>query len=192
LESIRAFVAIGIPAAIQQRIAAIYAPLTALPDQISWVKPQNLHLTLRFLGEVDFEQLEGIKAALRYTAQSCQPFPVDFTEIGVFPNTRRPRVIWLGLEDSAGRLVKLQQELERSLELCGFAPEEREFRPHLTLGRVRRLRDRQRLVSTLRGLSLPQLAQLEVRHLSLMRSQLRPQGPVYTELESAPLGELLA
>jgi 2'-5' RNA ligase len=191
LETVRSFIAIAIPADIRQKICAAYAPLLALPDQISWVKSQNLHLTLRFLGEVGVEQLEGVRAVLKQAAQACAPFLMGFSDIGVFPNKKRPRVIWLGMEDATARLIKLQQELESGLRGCGFVPEDREFKPHLTLGRVRRLKDRDRFISALGALCLPELPRFRVEQVSLMRSQLRPQGSLYTELDNARLGTVM-
>jgi 2'-5' RNA ligase len=189
-ESIRTFIAIAIPAVIQQKIAAICTPLAALPDRITWVKPQNLHFTLKFLGEISVGRVQRLKVTLKQAAQGCKPFPVDFTNIGIFPNAKRPRVIWLGLGDPTAQLVKLYQELEENLRVCGFVPENRKFKPHLTLGRIRRLKNREQLISSLHSLPLPKLDQLKVTQVSLIRSQLQPQGPIYTELYSAQLGGL--
>ncbi len=187
-ETVRTFIAIEIPDAIQQKIAAIITPLSVLPDKITWVKPQNLHLSLRFLGEVGIKRLEKIKSAIKQAAKTCQPFQLDFTNVGVFPDTKRPRVIWLGIGDATGQSGKLHHELQEGLEICGFTPEKRAFKPHLTLGRIRKLKDSKQLIAKLQGLSIPKLAPLQVTHLSLMQSQLRPQGPIYTELDRANLG----
>lgn len=184
METIRTFIAIEIPEAIRQKIAAITSPLAALPDRMTLVKPQKLHLSLRFLGEVNITRLEKIKSAIRKAAKTR----IDFTDIGVFPGTKRPRVIWLGIGDATGQLDNLHKELQENLTVCGFAPEKRAFKPHLTLGRIRELKDSEQLISTLRSLSIPKLEPLQVTHLSLMQSQLHPQGPIYTELDRANLG----
>ncbi len=187
-EIVRAFIAIEIPAARQQQIAAACTPLHALPDRITWVKPQNLHLSLRFLGEIDIGRLPKLKLAISKVTGDLAPFPIDFTDLGSFPDKKRPRVIWLGLNDSTARLSKLKQELDSELRACGFAPDKRVFKPHLTLGRIRKLLDGKRLSSALHSLSLPELAPLRVAHISLMRSRLHPQGPIYTELDKACFG----
>ncbi len=169
-------------------MAVICMPLHALPDKITWVKPQNIHLSLRFLGEVSIELLPKAEAALSQAAKTCTAFSIGFTNTGVFPDVKRPRVIWLGLEDSTARLGRFKQEIDKALNDCGFAPEKRAFKAHLTLGRVRRLKDTKRLISKLGTLVLPELALLEVKYIHLMRSQLRPQGPIYSVLETVQLG----
>jgi 2'-5' RNA ligase len=184
----RAFIAIDIPAAIRQKIFSIYAPLIDLPDKISWVKSQNMHLTLRFLGETDDRRIEKVKTVLRQVATGCNPFIMVFTSVGVFPNAKKPRIIWLGLDDTSGQLIKLQYELETYVRRLGFAPETRKFSPHLTLGRIRELIDGTRLMSCIAKLPPITLASFKVEQLSLIRSQLRPQGPLYSLLDTARLG----
>jgi len=180
-QTIRAFVAIDIPDKQQGQIALLQNCLKHLPGQISWVKPQNMHLTLKFMGEFPASLVEAASQALQ--GMGVIPFELGFAQqIGFFPSEMRPRVIWLGLE-SAGELARLQRTVEERLCHLGLPPEDKAFKPHLTLGRLRQA-FKGNLAANLKGLQLPQVEGFRVSEIKFIRSELRPQGPVYTELGS--------
>lgn len=181
----RLFVAINPPERVRERIAAGTEDLRGL-EGIRWVSPDRVHLTLKFLGEVDDDSERSITEALARVTSGHAPFEARVTAPGAFPNIRRPRIIWLGLEQ-APRLAALQSDLEDALANLGFEREQRAFRPHLTLGRVRRGRrvDGILLESLVRHTEVSDAWQ--VADVALMRSHLLPSGAVYEVRASARL-----
>ncbi|UYN89265.1 MAG: RNA 2',3'-cyclic phosphodiesterase [Anaerolineales bacterium] len=181
----RAFIAFELPDELRAAVAAISVGLrNSLPDApLSWVPASNMHLTLKFLGEISPAQVSAIQAVLQSLAESYSPIPISFSGLGAFPNLRRPRVLWAGLQTPAA-LAQLAAEVEAALQAHGFAREPRAFTPHLTLARVRR----EAQPAQLAGLQ-PALAQQGVpaasgllEQLVLFESQLKPSGAVYNSL----------
>ena len=190
-ESVRAFVAVELPPEVTEVLAGLVAALRReeLPS-LRLVDPQNVHLTLKFLGQVPTARLEEVAGALDRTVQSRPPFAVEFLGLGGFPNLRSPRVLWVGLEDSTGALQGLAGAVEEVLAPLGFPPEARGFTPHVTLARLRqdaRPAERRRAGESLARLSGQERAVLPVDAVSLIRSLLRPQGAQYTRLHHAAL-----
>lgn len=189
----RTFIAIELPDAIRGGLQREIDILRTLPGgrAVRWVSASGIHLTLKFLGEVAPSRIESIQGAMREAAAGPSPFEVSVRGLGVFPNSRRPRVVWVGVEDTSGHLARVQSELEDRLGKLGFEREDRSFHPHLTLGRVRRgasAIESQELGETLAGVVSPEIGSLSVVRLSLMRSDLRPTGAVYSRMGEAPLG----
>jgi 2'-5' RNA ligase len=191
-ESWRLFIAIELPDDILKQIARVQQQFEKqIPDRaVRWVNPAGIHLTLKFLGDVAIDRADRLKEALDQVAASHRPFSLEVNGPGCFPNTRRPRVLWLGLDGDQESLGKLQQSVEESMAGLGFDPEDRPFSPHLTLARVQRSasQDDARQVGVVaeRGLE-ESVGRWQVAGLSLMRSQLKPSGAVYTELHRAAL-----
>ena len=195
---LRAFVAVELDASLRQALAQVQATLryqlqlTVGPDvRIQWVKPESIHLTLKFLGDIPEEQASDIQAALVRVVGGHSRFTVDVEGLGVFPDVRAPRVVWVGLTDHVDTLTRLAADVETGLAALGFPPEARPFNPHLTLARIKeRSRDVGQALST--GGVLTQdarLGALPVAALSLMKSDLQPSGSVYTQLCHLPLKE---
>ncbi len=184
--TIRTFAAIKIPEELQNKLGSIQNELKTIPGRITWVAPENIHLTLKFLGEVEGRKLDKITRELNKASEVCSPFMLEFTELGAFPNLERPRVIWIGISGNE-QLHRLQREVEQRLRKCGFAPESKRFSPHLTLGRIRSLKDRPMLRTAVSSVRLPELEEFRIDNIYLMRSQLRPDGPWYTKLAVIPL-----
>ena len=153
------------------------------PRAVRWVPPQNIHLTLRFLGATDPDLVSARGAGLDDAAAVSAPFMLGIEGMGAFPGLRRPRVIWVGLQDPEERLVLLKEAVDRMLRPLGWEGEDRAFRPHLTLGRVR---DGARPPSGDWMLPTPDRS-FEVGALHLMESRLHPRGARYATLHSAPL-----
>src|SRR2546426_241206 len=128
----RAFIAIEIPDDIREAIAETQAKLKNTRAKVSWTKPANIHLTLKFLGEISEEQCAAVQAALTELTTHHSPFTVTVVGAGGFPSARSPRVLWIGCEEPTGVLAALQSEIEAALEKLGFPAEQRGFTAHLT------------------------------------------------------------
>jgi 2'-5' RNA ligase len=135
---IRSFIAISLPADIRRELARIETELRkGAGAPVKWVETANLHLTLKFLGDIEFENIPAILDAMYKAAGTTGPLNMELNGLGVFPSPRRVRIVWVGLGGETEKLAALQQRLEISLEPLGFARESRDFQPHLTIGRVR-------------------------------------------------------
>ena len=188
---VRAFIAIELPDDIQQRLEQVsdnlQTEMQALP--IRWVAVNCAHLTLKFLGDVSENSVQMISKILKTEAAQVKPFDVSVGSLGVFPNMRRPRVIWVGVE-AADELHTLQRRIESEVARIGYAPEEREFSPHITVGRVSRNtshRELREIAEVLQRQKLGFIGTGHVEAVHLFRSDLKPSGAVYTKLFSAPL-----
>jgi 2'-5' RNA ligase len=190
-QSVRAFIAIPLPATFRQGLAELRQELERFAlDGVRWVAPQNIHLTLKFLGDTPRSGLPAMEEALSRVVEGEALFSLQSQGLGAFPSWRNPRVIWAGLEDNPA-LIRLQHEVELALADLGFPAEERPFAAHLTLGRVTRPlpeAQRERLATFARDFAGGSLGTVPVDEVCLFQSQLRPTGPVYTCLFSARLG----
>jgi len=188
---IRAFIAIELPAAIQEGIDRETAQirLTLKTTLVRWVAKQNVHLTLKFLGDVSASTLEQIAAQLAQQMKSFSPFEMSVGGLGVFPNHNKPRVIWIGLK-APEDLTIIAEIIETTASSYGFIRETRPFSPHLTIGRVRQpiSEIENRLIrSSLEFVKANQLGRMSVHELIIFRSDLKPSGAVYTKLHAIPL-----
>lgn len=193
---LRLFVAVDLPAGAKESLAATVGQLRGVtPAGVRWVNPAGIHLTLKFLGEVDGGLAAPLRAGLQEAAAGMEKaaFPLHLDGLGVFPNRREPRVIWAGIGGDLGTLAEVQGRVEDAAAALGLARERRAFRPHLTLGRVRdgvTPAARRELGSAVaeQGASLAAEYGWMVEEISLIRSVLTPQGAVYTTLGTARLG----
>lgn len=190
---LRSFVAIDLPEHARQELHLVCEQLRPHVPQgsVRWSRISGVHLTLKFLGNVAPEDLTKIKNALFQVGQRHGPFAFTVGGVGCFPNERRPRVVWVGIQEETGALAALQRDVEESLVPLGFKREKRAFHPHLTLGRARRnvsRGDQRRLGELIADTDVGELFQIEVRSFRLMRSDLRPDGAVYTPLAVFNLG----
>ena len=160
------------------------------PRSIRWVRPEGIHLTLKFLGETRPDQLEEVKSALDRAVSGVSPFTFTVGGLGCFPNTRRPRVIWVGLYEPTGTLSRLRDAIESHVAPLGFPTEKRPFRPHLTLGRVQRYASKsevREVGEVIAASEIGVLDEMRVGQVSYIKSDLRPGGAVYTTLHGAGL-----
>lgn len=193
MPGIRSFVAVELDAEVKNRLAEIQRQLrSATPSgAVRWVQPESIHVTLKFLGDVPQERVGTIVSALEQACAPMAPLTFAVAGAGCFPDARRPNVVWIGVEDSDGRLLALQQAVERALNPLGYPPEGRPFRPHLTLGRTNRNApgsDLRKVGEAVSGLRIRHVAQVQVAEIVLMRSDLSPAGARYTPLAHIPLG----
>ena len=171
--------------ALRPALAAAQEELRASRASVKWVEPQNLHFTLKFLGDVAEERTEAVTEALREVARRTPPFAGHVAGVGVFPSLSRPRVVWAGMTAGAEELAGLASEVEEALVPLGFERERRAFTPHLTLGRVKSVVNVSNLAEAVQRHAEADFGPLRVDAVYLMRSDLRPSGPVYS-----PLAEL--
>jgi len=192
MDAIRAFIAIELPSAILGAVDQIEARLKPQvpPDTVRWVKADSIHLTLKFLGQVPSDQLDLIMSALRTAVASHPPFILEVADAGCFPNTHRPRVVWVGVKDDGHRLHAVQRAVENAIAPLGYPTEVRDFTPHLTLGRlardVRQI-DQKKIGEVIQAAAVGSLGRWDVKQVALIRSDLKPNGAEYTILMRAPL-----
>ena len=190
-DQLRAFVALTPDPPWTLALARIQARLSSAPggQQIRWVKPAQIHLTLRFLGQISPAQSREAIAHLQLAGPKFTPFPLELGALDCFPNPRRPRIIWIGLQGDLATLLALQHSIAQTLSGLGDHQEDKPFQPHLTLGRVKPGSHRPEPVGDLlRHASLPRLLPWQVRSVQLMRSELNPGGAVHSVLFTQPLG----
>ncbi len=190
---LRAFLASEIPLSLQDAVESATAGLcTKLgSDLIRWVPVHNMHLTLKFLGDISPANLDLIKQMLTTEAPQHRAFDVEVEGLGAYPSSRRPRVLWVGLNAPAA-LISLQHSIETATARLGYASEERGFSPHLTIGRVRQnasAADLQKIRAALGETKVGSLGTVHVAAVHLFKSELHPSGSIYTKLFSAPLGK---
>ncbi len=191
MDAIRAFIAIELPTDIQDKLGKVLSALeTRAPKVVRWVPPNNIHLTLKFLGNVSPGNLNNLVDVMKCEALRHQPNRFCVAGCGAFPNRARPRVIWVGVNGTR-ELDNLQHAIDRETARLGYPSEERKFSPHLTLGRVSQHANPtevRQVGDALSGLSVGELGHVSVSAIMLYRSDLKPGGAIYTPLASAPLG----
>jgi len=188
---LRAFIAVEIPPEIHKAIESKTAPLRAAlgSSLVRWVPTSNIHLTLKFLGDVSPTNVEMLSQMLNVEVSQHESFKIKFGGLGTFPNPRRPRVIWVGIQAPAG-LEALQHGIEAAAATLGYPDEKRPFSPHLTVGRVKQNADPagfQKIRNALDETKIGSLGTAQVNAVHLFKSDLKPTGAVYMRLFSAPL-----
>ncbi|MCI0532136.1 MAG: RNA 2',3'-cyclic phosphodiesterase [candidate division Zixibacteria bacterium] len=182
----RAFIAVELPSDVKNQIARMQAELRRIPAQVSWTKADNVHLTLKFLGEIGSERLQPVTQAARAGCKGVKKFRISLKGLGGFPNLRQPRVIWIGTQNGAEELISLQAKIDSELDKAGFPREEKKFRPHFTIGRVRVPKSIEKLAQAL-GNTEFQTADIDISRVTVMQSRLSPGGSIYTALEKIEL-----
>ncbi len=182
----RLFVALDLSAEVRANVARLVERLTPVERELKWVNPASLHLTLKFIGHQPETKLEKILAALA-AVPTAGPVSLAFRGLGFFPNERRPRVFWVGVE-APEALGRLAQAIEQALVPLGVAAETRPFSLHLTLARLKESRPLPRLMEELARLDTREFGQMTATELVLFESRLTPGGSVYTRLRAFPLG----
>jgi 2'-5' RNA ligase len=182
----RTFIAIEIPPEVKSVLAAFQSELRRVGANVGWSNPESIHLTLKFLGEVDEKLVREIGQICVDLAAEYQPFQLGLAGVGVFPNARKPRVLWAGLSGDVEKTAEMQRLLNDRLTPLGFEREEKDFNPHLTLGRIKSEKKIRELLAVANAYPLAPLA-FDVRELVLMKSELLPAGARYTSLAIFPL-----
>ncbi|MCP4715590.1 MAG: RNA 2',3'-cyclic phosphodiesterase [Deltaproteobacteria bacterium] len=186
MESLRTFIALELPEQLKKRLGKLRDELQGRVSGVRWVKPDNIHLTLKFLGPTGADKVERIAGILKQESRGLMAFSLQVAGLGAFPNTRNPKVVWAGLKVDEG-LAILQQRLELALVPAGFAEEKRPFVPHLTLGRVRKPQARTELRAVFEQHGEIDLGTYTACRVTFYQSDLLPSGPVYTVLKAFEL-----
>jgi 2'-5' RNA ligase len=187
-DTIRTFIAVEIPENIISGIRDLQQDLKAYGVDIRWIRPENIHLTLKFLGDVQAADMDRIIKAIIGTAEGGSPISLQAKGIGVFPGVKRPRVLWVGLTGQLELLSSLQKTLDANLKGIGFPPEKRPFKGHLTIGRIKTKMNSKIFVDALMDFRSFESETFVADRIVLFKSELKPNGAVYTNLASATLG----
>jgi 2'-5' RNA ligase len=189
MPSIRSFVAIELSPDIRTQIEKIQNELKGLSADVRWVRSGGIHLTLQFLGGIQEEKIPEISGVLTQCTAGTGSFNLRVHSLGAFPSATNPKVIWIGVEDESGRLLKAQRTIEKSLAAIGFKKEKRTYTPHLTLGRLKSPGGKRAISRHLESSGDCDCGTLTVTEICLFKSDLNPGGAVYTKLKTFPLSE---
>lgn len=177
----RTFIALELSEEIKEELGRLQDELKAADAEVKWVKPQNIHLTLKFIGNAEESKIEEIKKILESISSQNHPFEISLFRPGAFPELNRPRVIWVGIDKGCAEVEKIAKIVSDELEKTGFPKEERPFSAHLTLGRVKSGRNKARLKEKILSLETRPTSSA-INHITFFRSTLTPSGAIYTAL----------
>lgn len=190
---VRAFIAIDVPSEARQIMAGTMRELAdQVPGSVRWVDAQGIHLTLKFLGDIPAQDVADILAALKTPVEQVPAFSIQLTGLGMFPNNRRPRVLWAGVEGQLDSLTILQQGVEGVLSEMNYATERQTFSPHLTLGWVRERISpgaRRRIIQAMSSATIQTSDPWLVEEIRIFRTTLTPQGSIHTSMGAVPLAQ---
>ena len=178
----RLFIAIELPSEIKQGIAKVQEQLRETGANAGWTRPEGIHLTLKFLGEVEESRIDEIRKALIAAVGSNNKLSLSIAGAGAFPNEKNPRVLWIGVTGDVEKLGSLQAAVENAMTGLGFEREGRRFSPHLTLARIKFLKPRDNWQQKIESIRNVKLGEFEAGHISMMKSELKREGVVYTEV----------
>ncbi len=179
--ALRCFIAAEIPDAVKKKIGETIQALRGTNADVRWVPEANLHITLKFLGSTEESMVETISDSLKKKIAPGASFYIKIADIGFFPAGHRPRVIWIGIKDGVF-MGELQKAVDGAMSVLGFPPEDRPFSPHLTIGRVRSGKGTLMLLKKIEELQGTDFGDIEIRGITLMKSELRPSGAEYSSL----------
>ena len=188
----RLFIAVDLPVSLKERLGEIVAELSACGADVRWVHADSMHLTLKFLGNVEPGELVAIDGVLSRVAGTAQSTHCRLRNLGSFPHLRRPRVLWIGVETIDAALLSLHAELDASLAEIGFAKEKRGFHPHITLGRVRHSSGLPALREVVEARDQLVAGEFVIDRLTLFESELRQTGARHTQFGVYPFGQSLS
>jgi 2'-5' RNA ligase len=184
---VRTFVAVLLADELRKRISEVQEQAKKLAPDVKWVAPDNFHATLKFLGNVREDALEAVFSAVEEAAGAFSAFELSMSRLGAFPNARNARVVWVGIEDGRDELAALASAVDARLAKLGFPREERDFKSHITIGRVKSSKRLDDLARGIDEIDASDLGRQTVSSVAVMQSDLRPTGPVYTPLRVCEL-----
>lgn len=185
--AVRTFIAINMTDEIKEILIKIQSELKKANADVKWVGHEGMHITLKFLGNVMIGQLESVYQMVLEATSHFNQFSLSLTSIGAFPNLSSPKVVWVGVDKGKEECIELAKRIDDNLLRLGFPVEQKEFIPHLTLGRVKSPRDRKELSKLISKLKFESFGQMEVSSIEVMGSQLTPKGAIYTTMRELTL-----
>lgn len=193
MSTLRTFIAIELDRELKGHLRDLQSHLReqVAPRSVRWVRPEGIHLTLKFLGDTPLAQIDEVQSALSQVAAESKPFTFTVGGLGCFPNSRRPRVVWVDLQEVTGTMARLRDAVEAHVAPLGFPTEKRPFHPHLTLGRVQRRASKsevREIGEVVAASAIGIIDEMTVTSVSYIKSELKPSGAVYTTLFEAELG----
>ncbi len=186
MQTARLFICHEISDRIKKEFSALRRELSQQSRGVRWVKEDAVHITLKFLGDTEMSRIPVIEQALLFAASAIEIFSVSVQNTGAFPNFKRPRVFWIGLNDKTGNAVQVQENIEQELETVGVPRSDKPFHPHLTLGRVKNPKEAIPVTTRLENLVVD-WGEQTIDTVTLMKSDLTPTGPLYTPLRRIAL-----
>ena len=185
---VRTFVAVLLDEELRRRISEVQQRVRKLAPDVRWVAPDNFHVTLKFLGGVRQERIAHIQDAMDEVVDGFSAFDLSLVGAGAFPNPRKPRVVWIGVEEGREQLIALANAVEHRLVDVGFEKEDKPFKSHITIGRVRDGKRAPDLTGALVGFDASEIGRQRIDSIAVMESVLKPEGPEYTPLSVHKLG----
>jgi len=181
---IRSFLAFDIPTDVQQKLGRLIADFATKEQEVRWLKPSDLHVTMKFFGDVEEDLLlGGISEAIAGVTEAAVPASIDCQGVGVFPNWKYPRIIWAGFIGDTEPVLSLKEKLDSALSGFPLKPDQRQFRLHLTVGRAKEIKGTSRLVQLINGLGPVEFGKVRIDHLTIYKSVLTREGSIYTALK---------
>lgn len=185
--NVRLFVAIEITGEIRKKLAEFQDELKRVDADVGWVAPENIHITLKFIGAMDEEKIEAVVTIIKDSVIHIKPFDLDYRGVGALPTEKNPRVVFAHVIDTGGVLTRIHERLDNQLVALGVEHEDRKFNAHLTVGRIKTRRNVRKLIENLNSYNGFDFGSEHVTQVVLMKSDLSPEGPIYTKLHSVDL-----
>jgi len=185
-KEMRSFIAIDIDENLKSKIVDVQNNIGTTYLKIKFVEPKNLHFTLKFLGEIEEKSIEDIYKILQKNLEIYKPFEINLKGLGAFPSFSYIRVLWIGIQDETNSLINIADELNRDLKKLGFK-KEKKLIPHLTIGRVKFIREKEKISQILKELQNVKIGKMIVDRVLIKKSVLTPKGPIYSDLKEVRL-----
>ncbi len=186
-DSLRTFIAIELKAELQKALASVLDQLKKIPSDVKWVSPGNIHITLKFLGDVAALRLPDLLQHLSLILDNFPSFIIELTGLGAFPGLESPRILWVDVQCNNHQIEDLMKAIDEEFLPLGFDKENKDYHPHITLGRLRSPKNKYLLSKALKEIQMPKNLHQKVENITLMKSTLTSQGPLYEPLGRCPL-----
>ncbi|MEE8638452.1 MAG: RNA 2',3'-cyclic phosphodiesterase [Candidatus Margulisiibacteriota bacterium] len=183
----RTFISVELPDEVKKNIVELINELKNTGAAVKWMEAKNLHITLKFLGWVEDRNLDNLIDLTTRAAAGKGSFKARFEELGTFPEGKSPRVVWVGTAEGGDKLCALAKALEETLSTAGFRKEEREFRPHITIGRIKDKKGVDKLKEKIKSIKDAKFGEVLVDRICIMKSTLTPKGPIYEKVKEVKL-----
>ena len=189
--TIRSFLAFPISGELKEKFEQILCDLQHTPADVKWVKPENIHLTLKFLGDLKKNDIEKVVSVVKEQCRRFQSITTYLNEIGAFPDLHHPKIVWGGIDDPDNEIQKIVEILENELVKLGIAKDDHPFKAHITLGRVKSSKNLRNLIETIQQITIENKITQTFERIILYKSTLTSEGPIYEILEEFKWGESL-